>query len=193
MMLRSLLGALACASVLAVAGVSAQAPTVPLAPPSAYLIGPDDVLSIVFWRDKDLSADVAVRPDGRISLPLLNEVQAAGLTPMELRDAIDREAHRFIDDPNVTVVVKQINSRRVFVTGLVMRPGPYPLMGPLTVVQALAMAGGLREDADDKHVVVMRTENGRPVAMRVNYRDISAPQNLRQNIELKPGDTVVVR
>src|SRR5262245_31482790 len=97
-----------------------QSPAHAVAPASAtvtpdYVIGPDDVLSVVFWRDKDISADVSVRPDGRISLPLLNDVQAAGLTPLQLRDRLTEEAHRYLEDPNVTVVVRQINSRKVFV------------------------------------------------------------------------------
>jgi len=156
------------------------------------VIGPDDVLSVVFWRDKDMTADVTVRPDGRISLPLLNEVQASGLTPAALRARIADLARRYIEDPNVTVVVRQINSRKVFVTGQVLKPGPYPLTGPTTIVQLLAMAGGINEYADKKHIVVIRTEHGRTVTFGFNYKDVSERKNLRQNIELKPGDTVIV-
>jgi polysaccharide export outer membrane protein len=157
-----------------------------------YLIGPDDVLSIVFWRDKDMSGDVAVRPDGKISLPLLSDVHAAGLTPLQLRDRLTEEAKRFIEDPNVSVVVKQINSRKVFVTGEVLKPGPYLLTGPTTVLQMIAIAGGLKEYADSKHIVVMRTEAGRNLAYEFNYRDVAQRKKLSQNIELKPGDTLVV-
>ena len=162
-----------------------------VAPPD-YIIGPDDVLNIVFWRDKDISAEVAVRPDGRISLPLLNDVQAGGLTPLQLRDRITEEAGRFVDDPNVTVVVRQINSRKVFVTGEVARPGPYPLTGPTTVLQMLATAGGIREYADSKHIVVMRLENGRTTSYAFNYKEIAKRKNLAQNIDLRPGDTIIV-
>lgn len=171
-----------------------RTPTVAAAPSASpeYVIGPDDVLSIVFWRDKDISADVAVRPDGRISLPLLNDVQAGGLTPLQLRDRITEEARRYVEDPNVTVVVRQINSRKVFVTGEVNKPGPYPLTGPTTVLQMLATAGGLHEYADDKNIVVMRVESGRTVSYPFNYRDVAKRKNLRQNIELKPGDTIIV-
>jgi polysaccharide export outer membrane protein len=168
------------------------APAVPVAPPSGYVIGPDDVLSIVFWREKDMSLDVAVRPDGRISLPLLNDVQAAGLTPPELRERLMEESKRFIEDPNVTVIIRQINSRKVYVTGEVGRPGPYPLGGPTTVLQMIATAGGLHEYADDKNIIVMRNENGRMVAYPFNYRDVTKRRNLKQNLELKPGDTIVV-
>jgi len=157
-----------------------------------YVIGPDDVLNVVFWRDKDISAEVAVRPDGRISLPLLNDIQAGGLTPLELRARITEEAKRYVEDPNVTIVVRQINSRKVFVTGEVAKPGPYMLTGPTTVLQMIATAGGLREYADAKNIVIMRVEAGRTVSYGFNYNDVAKRKNLRQNIELKPGDTIIV-
>lgn len=157
-----------------------------------YLIGPDDVLSIMFWREKELSAEVIVRPDGKISLPLLNDVVAAGLTPEQLRQRVMEQAQQFIQDPNATVVVRQINSRRVFIVGSVAKPGPYPLTGPTTVLQLIAIAGGLQEYADAGKVSIMRTEGGRTMTYRFNYRDVVKRKNLRQNIELKPGDTVIV-
>ena len=160
--------------------------------PPDYVIGPDDVLDIIFWRDKDMSALVAVRPDGRVTLPLLNDIQASGLTPEQLRATVMTAATKFVEDPNVTVVVKTINSRKVFVTGLVAKPGPYPLLGPTTVMQVLSLAGGIQEFADSKNILIMRTENGQPVAHRFNYKDVLKRRNLKQNIELKPGDTVVV-
>jgi polysaccharide export outer membrane protein len=162
------------------------------APPRDYVIGPDDQLSVVFWREKDMSADVVVRPDGKISLPLLNDVQAAGLTPPALRDQLIEAAKEYIEDPNVTIVVRQINSRRVFVTGEVAKPGPYPLTGQTTVLQILATAGGLREYADDKHIVVLRIEDGHHLTFKFNYRDVAKQRNLAQNVELKPGDTIIV-
>ena len=113
-------------------------------PPADYVIGPEDILTIIFWREKDLSNDVMVRPDGKISLPLINEVMAAGLTPEQLRQKLSEQAQRFVEDPNVTVVVKTINSRRVFVIGEVMKPGPYSLMAPTTVLQLISMTGGLQ-------------------------------------------------
>ena len=172
------------------AGAPAAAAAV--VPPANYVIGPEDALSIVFWRDKDMSSDVTVRPDGKITLPLLNDVQASGLTPPQLRDRLTEEARRYVEDPNVTVVVRQINSRRVFVTGEVAKPGPYPLGTPTTVLQMIATAGGLREYADAKHIIVMRTENGRTMVYSFNYRDVANHKNLGQNVELKPGDTIVV-
>ena len=160
--------------------------------PDGYVIGPDDVLIIVFWREKDLSSEVTVRPDGKISIPLLQDVDAAGLSPVQLRDKLNAEAQRYVEDPNATVVVKQINSRLVFITGQVSKPGPYRLGGPTTVVQLIAMAGGLLEYADQENVAIMRVENGTPVSYRFNYKDIAERRNLKQNILLKPGDTVVV-
>lgn len=160
--------------------------------PPDYVIGADDVLDVIFWRDKEMSAQVAVRPDGRVTLPLLNDVQAAGLTPEQLRSYVMTAAAKYVEDPNVTVVVKAINSRKIFVTGMVARPGPYPLMGSTSVMQALAMAGGIQEFADSKNIIVMRTENGRQVAYQFNYKDVVKRKNLRQNIQLKPGDTIVV-
>jgi len=157
-----------------------------------YVIGSDDALSVVFWREKDLSADVIVRPDGKISLPLLNDVQAAGLTPMQLGDRLVQEARRFVEDPNVTVVVRQINSRKVFVAGQVAKPGPYMLTGPTTILQMLATAGGLLEYAAGEEISVMRTENGHTTLFSFNYKDMTKHRNLKQNIELKPGDTIVV-
>ena len=160
---------------------------------SAYVIGPDDVLSVLFWRDKDLSTDVVVRPDGKISLPLVNDIQAGGLTPSELRDAVSALAKRYIEEPSVTVVVKQINSRKVFITGQVEKPGPYPMSGSTTVMQLIAMAGGLREYADGRRILIMRTEaNGRQSGHLFNYRQVAEGKNLAQNIALQPGDTVVV-
>lgn len=157
-----------------------------------YVIGPDDVLSVIFWRDKDLSSDVTVRPDGKISLPLLNEVRAAGLTPEQLRVQLTEAAGKFIEEPTVSIVVKAINSRKVFLTGQVNKQGPYPLSGPTTVVQLLAMAGGLLEYANSENIRILRVENGRPMSYRFNYKEILNGKNLKQNIELKPGDTVVV-
>jgi len=161
-------------------------------PPSDYVIGPDDVLIIIFWREKDLSSEVTVRPDGRISIPLLQDVEAAGLTPEQLQKKLLSLAQRFVEDANITVVVKQINSRRVYITGQVARPGPYLLTSPTTVVQLISMAGGLLEYADAKNIVIVRNEKNIPVSYRFNYREMTERKNLKQNILLKPGDTVLV-
>ena len=168
------------------------APPVAATNDSDYIIGPEDVLNVNVWKEAEISSSVPVRPDGKISLPLLNDVQAAGLTPNELRDRLVGEAGRYLEEPNVTVVVRQINSRKVFVTGEVAKPGPYVLGGPTTVLQMLAIAGGLKEYADSKHIVVMRTENNQAVIRMFNYKDASKRKSLKQNIDLKPGDTIIV-
>ena len=170
---------------------AAPRPTDPVVP-AGYVIGTDDVLSIVYWKDKDMSADAKVRPDGRIALPLINEVQAAGLTPEELQKKLTEESKKYMEDANITVVVREINSRKAFITGEVNKPGPYPLTAPTTVMQLISMAGGLRDYADAKKIMIMRSENGRQIGLAFNYKDVASGKKLEQNIELKPGDTVVV-
>jgi len=173
------------------ASTTAVVTAVPVAPD--YVIGPDDVLSILFWRDKDLSAaDVTVRPDGKVTLPLLNDVQASGRTPEQLGDAIREAARKYVEDPNPTVIVKEIKSRRVFITGRIEKPGPYPLNGRTTILQLIAMAGGLREFVDGKDISVMRNEKDKQTVFDFNYQDVVKKRYLNQNIELKPGDVVVV-
>ena len=175
-----------------VAAAAAAVPTKP-ATPNGYVIGVDDVLSILFWRDKDLSApEITVRPDGKVTLPLLNDVQAAGLTPEQLRETVLTAARRYVEDPQPTVIVKEIKSRKVFITGQVEKPGPYPLNGSVTVLQLIATAGGLRDFADGKNITVMRVRQGQQSIFEFNYQDLVKRKNLFQNIELEPGDTVVV-
>lgn len=157
-----------------------------------YVIGTDDVLAVVFWELPSHSAEVVVRPDGKITLPLLNDIAAAGLTPDQLRVAITTAAAKFIREPAVSVIVKQINSRKVFVSGQVARPGPYSLTSPTTVLQLLALAGGPTDFAKKKKIAVMRTENGQTQRYKFNYNDVLDGKNLEQNILLEPGDTVVV-
>jgi polysaccharide export outer membrane protein len=164
----------------------------PVKLPPGYVIGADDRLAISFWRDKDLSAEVVVRPDGRISLPLLNEVQAAGLTPEQLRGALLQAAESLLDDPNATVVVKEIHSRRTFIMGNVEKPGMYPLNVPMTVMQLIATAGGLREFVAGRNIVILRREGGRDVRFPFDYQAVVGGRRPDQNIELRPGDTVIV-
>jgi polysaccharide export outer membrane protein len=160
--------------------------------PADYLIGPEDVLGIVFWREPDLSGDVTVRPDGRITIPVIGELQAAGKRPEELQAEIVTAASKYLSGVNVVVVVRTINSRRVFVTGRVTTPGTYPLMGSLTVMQAIAVAGGLTEYADPKSITILRVDNGQSRTLTFNYQDVSKGKSLEQNIQLRPGDTIVV-
>ena len=160
--------------------------------PPGYVIGPLDVLEVLFWRDKDLSAEVVVRPDGKISLPLLNEVEAGGLTPEQLRFRVLENARRFVEDPTATVIVKQINSRNVFIMGEVQKPGTYPLGGPASVLQLIAIAGGLTEFASRDEIVLLRTVDGKSERHRVNYSAVLKGNDLTQNRQLQPGDTVIV-
>lgn len=175
-----------------------QAPS-PGIPPD-YVIGADDVLTVKFRRDKDMSDDVVVRTDGKVTLQLLDDIQAAGLTPEQFRDKVVEAAKRFLEgDPSVTVIVKQINSRKAFITGEVAKPGSYPIGMRLTVVQLIAMAGGLTIDARAKDIVIIREQPGTtgragamPTTFRFNYEDVRKLKNLASNIDLKPGDTVIV-
>ena len=160
--------------------------------PAEYVIGPEDVLGINFWRDTDMTGDVTVRPDGRITLPLIGDISATGLTPEALKERITKAAARLIEDPGVTVVVRAINSRKVFITGEVTTPNAYPLSRELTVMQLITLAGGLSEYADKKKITILRTEAGKQQVFKFNYQDVSRGKNLAQNIVLKPGDTVVV-
>lgn len=173
------------------AAVAAASSAVPALPPD-YVIGPDDVLSVVYWREKDMSADVTVRPDGKVALPLLNDIAAAGLTPDAFRDRVIEAARRFVESPNPTVMVKEVNSRKVFITGQVEKPGSYQLNNPMTVLQLIALAGGLKEFARGKNISVIRPDRGEPVTFRFNYQEALNRHNLQQNISLKPGDTVLV-
>jgi len=176
----------------AAGGVGTQPASAAVATPAGYIIGPDDNLAIVFWREKELSADVVVRPDGMISLPLINDVRAEGLTPEQLRQTLTTAAAKFVEEPTVTVVVKAINSRKVFITGQVGKPGPYPLGGPTTVLQLISMAGGVAEYASKEKIIVLRTEGGKSVALPFNYKEVMTGKKLQQNVELKPGDSVIV-
>lgn len=160
--------------------------------PSDYLIGPEDVLGIVFWREADISGDVTVRPDGRVSLPMIGEMPAAGLRPEELQKRILAAAAKYLTDPNVSVVVRTINSSKVFVTGRVTSPGPHPLKGPMTAMQAIALAGGVTDYADAKNITILRIVDGRTLSFKFNYRDVARGKKLEQNIMLKAGDTIVV-
>ena len=161
--------------------------------PSDYVIGAEDILGILVWREAEMSGDATVRSDGMITLPLVGDLEAAGLRPEELARKIETLAAVYLTEPNVTVVARQINSRKVFITGEVSAPGVQPLSGPLTVMQLIALAGGLTEWADEDKIQIMRVgDDGRTTAIRFNYEWIRKGKRLDQNILLKPGDTVVV-
>lgn len=161
-------------------------------PPSDYTIGADDVLDVVVWREKDLSVEVKVRPDGKVSLPLVNDIQAGGLTPEAFRAAVTAAVTKFVEAPSVTVIVKQINSRQVFVMGEVVKPGTYPLTAPTTVLQLLAQAGGPTPFAKVNEIGVMRTVDGKTTRHLFNYKEVSRGRKIEQNIVLRPGDTIII-
>jgi polysaccharide biosynthesis/export protein len=161
-------------------------------PPADYVIGVDDSFDIVYWQDKEMSATVVVRPDGYISLPLVNDIKAAGLTPEELRVAVTAAATKFVEGPTVSVVTKAINSRKIYITGQIAKPGAYPLMDAMTVVQMLATAGGPTEYAKTDKIMILRKENGKDVSFKFNYEKVSEGKALEQNILLKPGDSILI-
>jgi polysaccharide export outer membrane protein len=155
-----------------------------------YKIGPQDVLRIDVWKETEISRSVPVRPDGKISLPLLNDVQAAGLTAMELANVISEGLKKYINGPQVTVTVSEINSRRVYVTGEVTRPGAFPLLPNMTALQGVTSAGGFTQFANPKKIYVLRTENGKQVKHPFNYKAVL--DGKAEDIPLQPGDTIVV-
>jgi polysaccharide export outer membrane protein len=157
-----------------------------------YVIGPQDVLDISVWKEGDLSRAVPVRPDGKISLPLLNDVQAAGLTPTQLATQITTGLNKFMTNPQVTVIVEQINSQRVYILGEANHVGTYTLLPGMTVLQALSNAGGCSPFAKSKKIYVMRAENGKQVKYFFNYKEAIAGKHPEQNIALQNGDTIYV-
>ena len=157
-----------------------------------YVIGAQDVLDISVWKEPDLTRTVPVRPDGKISLPLLNDVQAGGLTPTQLATQITERLKKYVTDPQVTVIVTAINSQRIYVLGEVSRAGAYVLLPGMTVLQALSSAGGFTQFAKVKNIYVLREENGKQVKYSFNYKAFINGKNPKQNIAVKTGDTIVV-
>ncbi len=161
--------------------------------PHAYVIGAEDILSINVWKEQEMSRQVPVRPDGMISLPLLGDVKASGLTPLQLQDLLTTDLKKYISDPQVTVIVTQVNSLSFNVVGEVLKPGYYPLTRRMTVLDAVAMAGGFRDFAKVKKIYVLRVEaDGKEVRLPFNYKNVVKGKNASQNIELQPRDTLVV-
>ena len=180
---------------LSVAGL-AQSPANSMSQPTAaagasYIIGADDTLHVSVWKEPDLTATLPVRPDGMISLPLLNDVQAAGLTPMQLAALLTERLKKYLSDPRVTVVVTQINSQRVYLTGEVLHTGAIPMTPNMTVLQALSSAG-FTQFANTKGIYVLRTEGGKQQKFPINYKQLVKGNDMDKNIVLKPGDTIVV-
>lgn len=159
-----------------------------------YIIGPEDVLEITVWRNQDLSKVVAVRPDGRISLPLIGEVTAVGKTPVQVTEDISAKLKEYKENPQVSIVLKEVNSYAIFVLGEVAKPGKYPLKSKTTLLQGITIAGGFTAMAARNKLVVFRfgVNGGREERVKASYDDIVLRDGSLQNIELKPGDTVVV-
>ena len=157
-----------------------------------YVIGAQDVLDINVWKEPDVSRIVPVRPDGKISLPLLNDVQAAGLTPAQLATQLTENLKKYVTNPQVTVIVTVINSQRVYILGEVTRPGAFPLIPGMSVLQALSSAGGFTQFAKVKSIFVRRIENGKEAKYPFNYREVISGKRPEQDILLKAGDTIVV-
>lgn len=171
-------------------GVTATAAVSSQAGPE-YVIGPEDSLHVSVWKEPDLSATLPVRPDGKISLPLLNDVQAAGLTPLQLAASLTEKLKKYIADPRVTVVVAQINSKRIYLVGEVLHAGATPMLPNMTVLQALSSAG-LNQFANTKRIYVLRNENGKQQKLPVDYKKLVKGERIEQNYALQPGDTIVV-
>lgn len=158
-----------------------------------YVIGPGDVLAISVWKEAEISRVVPVRSDGRISLPLIGELQSSGQTPKQLEAEITRRLADFVAEPAVTVVVQEIRSRTFNVLGMVNHPGSYPLAKPTTVIDAIAVAGGFRDFAKQRDIYVLRHDAaGKQTRLAFNYRDVTRGIRPQQNVELQSSDTVVV-
>jgi polysaccharide export outer membrane protein len=157
-----------------------------------YVIGPEDELIISVWREPDISRTVPVRPDGKISLALLNDVQATGRTPMQLGVDITEKLKNFISEPQVTVIVTKINSQRIFVVGEVPRTGAYTLLPNMTAVDAISSAGGFTPFAKRTKIYILRRENGKMTTIPFNYKEVVRNRRTEQDVVLKPGDRIVV-
>jgi polysaccharide biosynthesis/export protein len=169
------------------AGVTAK----PVSEPE-YKIGPQDVLRVDVWKEPEITRTIPVRPDGKITLPLLNDVQAAGLTAMELAASLSEGFKKYLNNPQVTVTVTDINSRRIYVTGEVGRAGALPLLPNMTVLQAVSSCGGFTQFAKIKKIYVLRQEDGKQVKHPFNYKEVVNGKKPEDNITLQPGDTIVV-
>ncbi len=158
-----------------------------------YKIGAGDILEVTIWKEPDLSREeVLVRTDGKISFPLLNDVQAAGLTPLEMKQNMEAGLKAFISNPFVTIAVRSPESQKIYILGEVLNTGEYPLTKNLTVLQAFALAGGFTEWASKKEIILMRKEGGKEKIYRINYKNIIKGKDIKQNLKLKADDTIIV-
>jgi polysaccharide export outer membrane protein len=181
------------ASNAAPAGQNADASSTQAKPhDNTFVIGNDDVLAINVWKEPDISRSIPVRSDGKISLPLVGEVQAAGLTPLSLEKEIASRLKNYISEPEVTVMVQQVNSQKFNILGQVVKPGSYMVVNSLTVLDAIALAGGFRDFAKQKSIYVLRQGSTGETRIPFNYKEVSQGKNMSQNIKLQPGDTIIV-
>ena len=157
--------------------------------PKSYVIGPEDVLAVRVWKEPEASGIVTVRPDGKITLALGGDVQASGLTPEQLSRKVTEALSNYINRPQVTVMVQAVFSKKYYISGEVNRPGAFPLVVPTTIVEALTQAGGFREFANQKKIVIMRG----PKRFNFNYKDYIKGKGLDQNVQLENGDHIVVQ
>lgn len=160
--------------------------------PDEYTVGEADVLRINVWKEPELSEQVIVRPDGKVSLPLVSEVKVAGMTPSQIQQLLTERLKAFIVAPQVTVTVTDIRSKTVYITGEVIRAGEYPMLAPMTILQLIAKAGGVSAYANRHGIFVLRYVDGKPVRYPFNYNEVIKGKNVGQDVELRPGDTVVV-
>lgn len=174
------------------ADTPAPADTTRTVAPPEYIVGEADVLRVNVWKEPEVSQTVVVRTDGNISLPFINDVKVSGMTPLQIQNAIAEKLKGFLNNPQVTVTVSEIRSKRAFITGEVIRPGGYSLNSQTSVLQLIAQAGGFTPFARRDSIVVLRTENGKPVRYKFKYKEVVQGKNTDQNISLHPGDTVVV-
>ena len=160
--------------------------------PTEYIVGESDVLRVNVWKEPEVSQTVVVRTDGNISLPLINDVKVAGLTPVQIQSMVAEKLKGFLNSPQVTVTVTDIRSKRAFITGEVVRPGGYGLNSQTTILQMIAQAGGFTPFAKRDSIVVLRSEDGKLQRLKFKYKQVIDGKNTEQNIALHPGDTVVV-
>jgi polysaccharide biosynthesis/export protein len=158
----------------------------------SFIIGNDDLLAIDVWKEPGITRTIPVRSDGKISLPLVGEVQAAGLTPAKLEQDIAGKLKNYISEPEVTVIVQQVNSQKFNILGQVVKPGSYVIANSPTVLDAIALAGGFRDFAKKKSIYVLRHGPSGELRLPFNYKDVSQGKNMAQNVKLEPGDTIIV-
>jgi polysaccharide biosynthesis/export protein len=170
----------------------ADVPKPAVAVPAGYIVGDSDVIHVNVWKEPEVSQTVVVRTDGNISLPLINEVKVSGLTPLQIQDLVGERLKGFLNNPQVTVTVIEIRSKRAFITGEVARPGTYSLNAETSVLQLIAQAGGFTPFAKKDSIVVLRTEDGKQFRLKFKYKEVVQGKKTEQNIALHPGDTVVV-